>query len=184
MDSKQPLVVAYELKLEDVQAFDLHYARTARLATRTRRQVRLALTSLLAVLLVTLNLCASAPAPLWFLGLAILGAWYAAFPRRVERLALRHTARMYAEGRNAGLLGPHRLELEPEWLVERSPLREVRTHWRAVEKVVLEREHIFIYVSGFTAVIVPVRAFASEAQRHALLAAIEERQAAAPASPG
>ena len=170
--------LAYEVTLDDIHAFNLHYARTAPHARRSRRSVRLALTLLLATLLCSLGVLSKAPLPFWLLGTLILAGWWAVFPSRVEQMTRRHTERMYAEGQNAGVLGPHRLTLDPEWLCERTDVREVRTHWRAVEQVVEDAQHLYLYVTAFSAVIVPKRAFGSEAEARELAKTAEARCAA------
>ena len=47
--------------------------------------------------------------------------------------------------------------------------------WRAVEKTALTADHLFVYVSGFSAVIVPLRAFGSEQERTAFLKEAQSR---------
>ena len=145
--------VSFELTLEDLHAFNAHYARTAALPRAGRARVRLALTLTLAALLFALGLAIRAPASFWITGVLILFGWWQLYPRRVEAMTRRSTRRLYSEGKNAGLLGPHQVTLEPAWLCESSGVREVRTRWTAVEKVAVTDEHLFLYVTGFSAVI-------------------------------
>lgn len=170
------LELAYDVTLDDVHAFNLHYSRTAPHARRSRNAVRAALTFMLAVLLVSLGVLSKAPLPFWLMGALILGGWWATFPKRAEQMLKANTARAYADGKNLGLLGPQRLSLEAEWLSERTPVREVRTHLSALEKVVLTDEYLYLYVTAFSAVIVPLRAFASKADAAAFAQAVEERR--------
>ncbi|MHB8878728.1 MAG: hypothetical protein ACYC8T_33935, partial [Myxococcaceae bacterium] len=109
------LELAYEMTLDDIHAFNLHYSRTAPHARSSRNSVRLVLTFMLAVLLCSLGVLSKAPLPFWLLGTLILAGWWALFPRRLEQMLRRQTARMYQEGENAGVLGPHRLTLDEEW---------------------------------------------------------------------
>ncbi|MHB8879314.1 MAG: YcxB family protein, partial [Myxococcaceae bacterium] len=118
------------------------------------------------------------------LGTLILAGWWALFPRRLEQMLRRQTARMYQEGENAGVLGPPRLTLDGEWVTERTEVREVRTHWRAVERVVEDQAHLYLYVTSFSAVIVPRRAFGSEEEAKAFARLAEERRLAAHSAAG
>ena len=154
--------VSYELTLEDVHAFNLHYGRESPVVRRGRLLVRLAMTFFLAVLLTALGWGAHAGAPFWVLGGLILLFWYALFPRRVESMTRSFTERTYRAGRNKGLLGPHVVELTEEGVVERTALRELKVKWEAVERLASSDQHLFIWTSGFNALVVPRRAFASE----------------------
>lgn len=167
--------ISFDVVLEDIHAFNRHYATTAELPRRNQRLVRIALTSTLAALLFALGLAIGAPVPFWILGALILLAWWATYPKRVEAISRASTARLYRDGANVGMLGPHTVELGDEWLSELTPDREVKTRWRAVEKAALTNEHLFLYVSGFSAVIVPLRAFATDAERTAFLERAERR---------
>ena len=165
--------VAFEIVLEDIHAFNFHYATTAALPRKNQRYVRIALTSTLAALLGALGFAIAAPVPFWILGTLILLAWWRLYPRRIEAISRQSTQRLYADGKNAGMLGPHVVSFDDAWLSEVTPDREVRTRWRAVEKAALTKEHLFLYVSGFSAVIVPLGAFATNDERSAF---IEEAQ--------
>lgn len=153
--------VDFDITLDDIHAFNRHYAANARLPRRARQAVRFTLTFVLGVLFASLAFGIQAPLLFWLLGLLILGAFWTLYPTRVDQLMRRQTELLYAEGHNRGLLGPHTVALEPDWLVERSTDREIRTRWPAVESVHRSAEHLFLYVSGFSAVIVPLRAFES-----------------------
>ncbi len=126
--------------------------------------VRLVLTLLLSALLAALGAWIRAPLPFWLTGALIIALWWSVYPHRVAALARASTERSYREGKNRGLLGPHRVTVDAEWLTEATDEREHRTRWRAMEKVERAGEYVFLYVSGFSAVVVPERAFASEAE--------------------
>lgn len=167
--------VSFDITLEDIHAFNAHYAQTSALPQRSRKMVRGALTLTLGALLLALGMAIRAPAAFWITGVLILFGWWQFYPRRVEAMTRRSTQRLYGEGKNAGMLGPHAVTLEPQWLAETSSEREVRTRWRSVERLALTDAHIFLYVTGFSAVIVPLRAFASEAEKSAFLELAQAR---------
>ena len=169
--------VSFEITLDDIHAFNAHYAQSSLLPRRSRRMVRAALTLTLVCLLFALGMAIRAPIAFWILGALILIGWWKIYPRRIEAITRQSTQRLYAEGKNAGMLGPHTVELGEEWLTESSSEREVRTRWRAAERVAVTDTHVFLYVTGFSAVIVPVRAFSSEAERAAFVALANQRLA-------
>ena len=172
--------VAFEIVLEDIHAFNRHYATTAALPRRNQRLVRIALTLTLGSLLGALGLAIRAPLPFWLLGALILLAWWALYPRRIEALSRQSTRRLYSDGKNLGMLGPHVVSFDEQWLCEITADREVRTRWRAVEKAALTPDHLFLYVCGFAAVIVPLRGFGSQAEKNAFVDEARSRANGAP----
>ena len=172
--------VSFEIVLEDIHAFNFHYATTAALPRGNQLRVRIALTMTLAALLGALGVAISAPVPFWIIGALILLAWWRVYPKRIEALSRQATQRLYSEGKNLSMLGPHEVGFDDAWLHELTADREVRTRWRAVEKAVVTKEHLFLYVSGFAAVIVPLRAFGTDTDRNAFVEAAQRRVGEAP----
>ena len=161
--------VSFDTTLDDIHAFNAHYARTAKLPQQSRKMVRGALTLTLASLMFALGVGFHLPVGFWIINGLILFGWWQFYPRRVEAMTRRSTQKLYAEGRNAGMLGATTVTLEAEWLSEASSEREVRTRWRSVERLDQTDDYIFLYLTGFSAVIVPHRAFASLADRTAFI---------------
>jgi Na+/proline symporter len=172
--------VSFDTTLDDIHAFNTHYARTAALPQQSRKMVRGALTLTLASLMFALGVAFHLPVGFWVVNALILFGWWQFYPRRVEAMARRSTQKLYAEGRNAGMLGPTTVTIEAEWLSEASSEREVRTRWRSVERMVDSDGYIFLYVTGFSAVIVPARAFATADERAAFIALAQSRLDAKP----
>jgi hypothetical protein len=154
--------VSYVLTLADIHAFNQHYAQTSPVVRRARLRVRLAMTFFLALLLSALGWGARADVGFWVMGAVIIAFWFAIFPRRLESMQRTFTERTYAVGKNAGLLGPHTVELTEEGIVERTPVRELKVKWEAMERVAHSDQHLFLWTSGFNALVLPRRAFESE----------------------
>ena len=150
------LEVEYEVTLEDVTQFALHHHRTSPTLKRRRRLLRLGMAALLIVIATVVGAVAKAPV-LGMVGLVFAVAFYWMFPRRYER-GLRDTvAKMYSEGKNLDVLGKTRLVLDDAFILESTPTRDVRTRWNAVEAMVETETHVFVYVTGSTALVVPKR---------------------------
>lgn len=177
--SPERLSVSYALTLEDIHHFNHHYARASKVARRGRLLARLALTAFLAVLLGALGWGAHAGVGFWVVGALILAFWFATFPARVEQMLRRHTARTFAQGKNLGLLGPTTVEADPERIVEKNALRETHVKWPAVERVDVDSGRVYVWTSAFSAMVIPARAFESDAARDAFVAAVRERIAGA-----
>lgn len=88
------------------------------------------------------------------LHLAIFPWWYR---RKVRNIV----AGMISEGQNRGLLSRHEVTISPEKVTSSNEFGQSSTAWRAVERVVLAGDYIFVYTNALAAIIVPQRAFAS-----------------------
>jgi hypothetical protein len=146
----------YEVTLEDVTAFALfHHAHSPHLRRR-RRLLRVGLAGTLVLVAAVVATLARSPL-LATVGLAFALAFYWMFPRRYERGLRESVAKMYAEGKNLDVLGKTKLSLDDAFIVESTATRDVRTRWSAVEALVDTDLHLFIYVTGSTALVVPKR---------------------------
>src|SRR5918996_6444065 len=162
MTSRDPLLaISYDVGLDDAIAFAVFHHSDSPLLRRRRRLLRVGMAALLAIIAAAVAGLAQTPA-LGLVGLGFAFAFWWIFPKRYER-GLRDTvAKLYGEGKNLDVLGPTRLELDDEFLAEITPTRSVRTRWAAVEQCVETSDHLFIYVTGSTAIIVPKRSLTPE----------------------
>lgn len=162
-----PLELSYDVTLEDATEFALyHHAHSPHLLKR-RRLMRLGMTALLVLIAgVFAGVTRSPLLGVVGFGFACLFWWI--FPRRYERGLRETVTKMYGEGKNVGVLGQTKLIIDEEFLTEATPTRDVRTRWSAVEKVVDEKMHIYVYVTGSTALILPKRDLGDEATKQLL----------------
>lgn len=70
--------------------------------------------------------------------------------------------RILKEGRNRSVLGRHEIVLEESKLIERTSLNKMHNAWSGIERVLENDRHIFIYLSGSQAHVIPKRAFESQ----------------------
>lgn len=113
----------------------------------------------------------AAPAIL-ILWAAIAVGWALIIPGALRRSADRQVRRLYREGKNRGILGPHEFEVSDAMLVERTPVGETRTVLAAVERVASDGTHTFIYLSALTAYVIPHGAV-TEGDVDAFIAVVE-----------
>jgi hypothetical protein len=76
------------------------------------------------------------------------------------------TSRMYREsaGSNLNLIGPRRLTLSGDLLNYSTPISQMLNRWSGVERIAVDREAFYIYLSSVLAIVVPRRAFGSDAE--------------------
>ena len=150
------LELEYEVTLEDVTAFALFHHRHSPHLLRRRRILRVGMAAVMVVVAAVVAAVARAPL-LGFVGLAFAVLFYFMFPRRYERGLRDNVAKMYAEGKNLDVLGKTKLVIDDDFILESTPTRDVRTRWSAVEGCVETEQHVFVYVTGSTALVIPRR---------------------------
>jgi membrane protein implicated in regulation of membrane protease activity len=96
------------------------------------------------------------PVAYFFLAIGILK------PLLWRRQVRRIVDRMLNEGRNRSLLGKREVLITPADISTAGELRSTIVRWKAVERIVEEREVLYVYISSVDAVIIPRRAFASD----------------------
>lgn len=150
------LAVSYEVALDDAIAFALFHDSQSPTSRRRRRLLRVGMATLIALIAATIGGLTRAPL-LGLVGLGFAFAFWWMFPRRYQTGLRQSVVKLYGEGSNVDVLGPTRLVLDEEFLTETTPTRDVRTRWAAVERCAETADHLFVYVTGNSAVIVPKR---------------------------
>ena len=83
------------------------------------------------------------------------------------------------QGENRAMFGQYRISLSEAGVAEVGEARQATTHWKAVEKVVVAGDWLYIYTSAFSAVIVPKRCFTDAARFEEFVAAARRYHALA-----
>ncbi|KMT21879.1 YcxB family protein [Clostridium cylindrosporum] len=107
--------------------------------------------------------------PLWYwlIGfVAIYIGWVSFYPRYIKGVVSKRTSKMIDEGNNVGIIGHGSLTLNDNGIEGKGEHSESKTNWSAVENVAETKNHIFIYISGVSAYIVPVRGFNSVGEKN------------------
>lgn len=84
---------------------------------------------------------------------------------------IRHMA---TRGDTSSLFGRYTIRITDQDILERAPQSEHRFAISAVQKIILAREHIFLYVSPIQAFIIPRRAFADPREPATLVELLEQ----------
>jgi len=74
----------------------------------------------------------------------------------------RRLRKLYREGENRGLAGIHLIRIDAEGLAGTSQAGESKLKWVIVERIVEDNNHLYIYVSAVSAIVIPKRAFQDE----------------------
>jgi hypothetical protein len=146
--------IRYETTIDDLVAFNrFHCAHSP-----TVRRVRLLQMGFVAAVVIALAYAAAVvTGDYLILALGPVGAVVGVllFPGAFRRHQDRQARKLYGEGANKGMLGPHELELSGGDLIERTPFGESRALLEVVERVTSDRGYTFIYVSAVMAHVIP-----------------------------
>lgn len=107
-------------------------------------------------------------AVIWLVCMIFYTKYFRAFvKRRIEKLI--------KEGKNIGFLGNCSLILSDEGINVISDSGEVKTRWEGIERISVDKEHIFIYFGSLAAHIVPIRVFADNSEKEFFLEALNNK---------
>ncbi len=106
----------------------------------------------------------------------LVGAIFAfmIYPRFLRRSAVRHIRKLLREGDNAAVFGPESMTFSQDGIFEKDAMGERRYNWSAVQRVVENGKHIFLYVSSTRALVIPTSAFESGAMKQEFLQLVKQ----------
>ncbi len=163
------MVIQYQPTLEDLLAFNRYHIDHSPSLRRYHQYVRIGTSVLcIVVCLVTFYaLTQSFRIPIAFYAIAFgLGIFfYFALPSMIWSSTKKRIERMFREGQNKGMAKLTTLSIGQDSMEANNGLSTSKLVWSAIEKMSVTDEYIFMYVSAMNAVVVPKRAFATEAQR-------------------
>jgi hypothetical protein len=176
------MLIRYRIDMEDVVAFNRYHCDRSPLVKRGRAVMTWAFPAALLLLVAMITVFPIAPATQFGDELAVALSvsagifsllWILLIPGHMRRNVDRNVRRLYGEGANRGLIGPHELELTDTRLIERNPYGDSSRVLQAIEKVAFADGYAFIYVNAVSAHIVPGDAI-EEGHFQAFLEALEE----------
>lgn len=145
--------IRYENTIEDLLAFTLHFHQKS----PTLQRNRLGVVICLAIMIIGMTFAASEitgdPIVLW---IGVAGAVVIAviYPRLYGRGVKRLSSRLYAEGKNKAVLGPHITELRDNGLFVGTDFREGTVFWKGIERIESIPGHTFVYLSAMSALVI------------------------------
>jgi hypothetical protein len=179
-----PTEIEYDITLDDLVAFFLDFGRRS-----TVQKVAIGCTGLvmtlpvpggISVYLLTaknLNpedvIALLSLAAVYFVLVAAISIWCVVRGPR-GFLMNSYVRYLLTRGDTRSLVGRHTLRISSSDITERGPQAEHRFAMSAVQKLVLSRDNLYIYVSPVQAIVVPARAFEHAAMREGLVRTLEQ----------
>lgn len=149
------MIVEYNLAPNDYVAFSLYHTAHSPAVKKNMRWVRFGFPALWLVL-VLYPVALGRPfggGDIVYLAAAFL--WVLLLPSLMRWSARRSAARWYERGLANGQIGLHRVELTDTGIRDSTPISDLHIAWAAVDRVVEDAEHLFVYVGPHAAHIVP-----------------------------
>ena len=149
------ITVSFNLTKDDVLALACYYHSTSATVTKGRLTLQVASCALLAGIGLVM-VCQSDELPYVGAGLLVCAGLAIVFVPRWHRSALRRTAeKMFAESSYQEAFGGYTLALSDAGIASTSPIGEAKYTWRAVDRVSLTPEHLFIFLVGASGFAIP-----------------------------
>jgi hypothetical protein len=179
--------IQYTLNDQDMLTFTRHYLKANRTVRRALRWNTIILTA--AALFFAgataiaifrsgrINTDCIAPFALTVFFCAAL-AWFRRRYRRAPDIWLNQIRR---EGHGRSYLGKQSVELTSDAVVWATPLVQVRTQWAGIWKIETTSEHLFVFTSHISGIIVPRRAFSNAVDFDSFAAQARRWRSQAPA---
>lgn len=171
--------ISYEMTLEDYVAFNMHYMRTSPASKRNILKARI---QGVVLILAAGGICGylyggySVPLVAAFVVAAALFA--VLIPRTIAR-QVKNNVKKALQKAGSIACGPKTLSLEETQLRLCGGGEDSAYDYAAVQDIVEDTEHYYLFVGSMEALIVPYSAFADAGARHAFLDALKERIAEA-----
>ncbi len=143
-----PMTLHFQMRREDVLAFNREYHAASPTYQRMRTRVRF----MLPLVMLCFWLFALATDGFnWVsttLYLAVSVLWFFLFPARFDRRVQRYTEKFIDEGSFGRSLGPCELTLSESGLHSKSSMGESTFKWSSVDRVLLTDSYLFIFLTG------------------------------------
>jgi hypothetical protein len=169
--------IQYQPTLADLLAFNRYHMNHSPSLRRYHWYVRIG-TSILCVVVCLITFYAltrSFQIPVVFYAIAFgLGIFFFfALPSMIWSSTKKRIERMFREGQNKGMSNTTKLAISEDGMEANNSLSASKMLWSAIEKITVTDEYIFLYVSAMNAMVIPQRAFATEAQRQEFIQLVQ-----------
>jgi hypothetical protein len=159
--------VDYQIGLDDIGAFSLHHARTSKLSRRRLRSTQILGIFSLVVLVMVWPGWDNVDRIVFFIVMALF--WLVGYPFYYRWAIKRNIRKIYSQTESRNVIGEHTIAIEPEYVIEKSPIGESRTAWSGIEKIQSDGQYIYVYVGPLYAFVIPKRAFKTGEDAEAFL---------------
>ena len=101
--------------------------------------------------------------------------WVMFYPKRLRKIVSKRISNMLNQGGKNSVTGTHNLTISEDGIVDKSEHAEASTQFKAIDNIVEDKEHIYIYASTNSAHIIPARIFVNDAEKNNFLVFLKQR---------
>lgn len=173
--------IEYERTLDDIIDFNLYLIRSSPLLQRQAMVGRI-ITSIIVVIL-SMGLIYIIDRDKQFDTIAFIiplvaGVFFFLIFPWLNNYGIRsRTTKLLKEGSNKAMIGRQRITLQDDSLYCEAPSGESKVKWDAVERVVVNNNHVLLYLGSMNALVIPKRAFANEIDMNFFVEEVQQRMA-------
>lgn len=146
--------IEYELREQDLLAFNDHQLRDSEKVQKTLRRHQAVIPGIITIISFFLWLYYQDTLSAIYVGLLAVG-WGLAGPWFLKWQTRRQVKKLYTDEVKEQVLGTYKLRIEPKALIEVGRNGESRIDWGDVLRVEATKQHAFIFVGLDTALIIP-----------------------------
>ena len=161
----------YLVTADDIAHLNHYHMQTS--PTLRRRRVRAGMVvTLCGALGFMISLPMGGPVLIFMAVLTVIGVWAAmggGARSGPSRQHVDYVRKLYEEGKNRALFGHHHVRLLPDRVEVTTEHSRGEVKWEGIERVVEDKQYIFIYVSALNAYVINKKYFPSEQHARAFL---------------
>lgn len=165
--------IQYEVRERDLIAFNLYLLRRAEPLQKALRRHQVVVPGIImAIALFNWFYMQNSLAALFTFGIGL--AWGLLSPVYMRWTITRQLRRLYTEEQKVAALGPQKLRVAPDALVELRAGGETRIPWKEILRLETSKKYLFLFLDLDTALIVP-RETVTAGDLHEFIKAVDSR---------
>lgn len=164
--------VNYDLKKEDYIEFNLHHMGKSKTIKRTLfiEQYLIPLIFIITPFVFAKNHSNPPPIMYFMIPCVIMYIlWTIFFPKYFRYSFKKRIEKLLNEGKNSTMFGPQTLSITDKGIFEFSEMEKSKVDMKAVERVDVTENYIYIYINAVNAYIIPSRAFKTLNEKYELI---------------
>lgn len=173
--------IEFDRSMDDVVAFNLYALEHSAFSRREVLTQRVLVSVLAAAIGGGFNFMAPHLFNWVVLGAAAVSGLvvFLVFPWFMRRSTVGRLRGLLAEGSYENMLGHQSLSIAPGGIFVRNKTGESTVLWSAVRQVSEGEKHLFLFITSFTAIVIPKRCFKSGEDQHSFLQLVDTYRRAA-----
>lgn len=158
IDSSNQII--YNIELDDLIHFNIFHFNNSPTFKKTKNSIKFGfpLFFIAIIFILPLNDFFTWISKILF-GIIFFTLFVLLYPKILYHNLRKQTKKFLNEGENKGVLGRHHLSFSEQGIVEKTEYGEDKVTWRTINKIIADKNYIYIYKSSTMAYVIPQNAF-------------------------